>query len=354
MKSFLNEKFFRLLVVIAAVCFVIQYCSQKSVILVIHSYNTDYSWVKDLNKGIDRVLEKQKSYIVVKYHYMDTKNHPKQEDIIKAGKITQEIISILKPSVIIAIDDDAQKYVGKHYVNHPDIKLVFAGVNSEIEDYGYKTANNVTGYLERIPIDAVVDFLTYAKSKITPHKKLRVVHVHDTSKTVILDNQRLKEFKQWGQVELLPSIEVKNFSEWKNAIKKTEQIADVILLSNYRKIFNDGTDKLVPPEKVMNWAFENSQNLILGLNGFVTEDGGALSIGASPFEQGEEVMEMALQLFNHKKTLKDLPIKETRQYIVSVHQERYAKSYIKKGIDLPKSYEALARAVGKYMIEKGR
>ncbi len=352
-KSLLNENFFRLFVVIGAVCFMVHYCAQKSVILVIHSYNTDYPWVKDINKGIDRVLEKQKSYIVVKYHYMDTKNHPKQEDIVKAGKISQEIISILKPSIIIAIDDDAQKYVARHYVNHPDIRLVFAGVNSQIDDYGYKTAKNVTGYLERIPIDAVVDFLTYVKSKITPHKKIRAVHIYDTSKTAILDNQRFIDFKNWGNIELLPSIQVKTFSDWQNAIKKSEKIADVILVSNYRKIFNDGTDKLVPADKVMKWAFENSQTLILGLNGFVTEDGAALSIGASPFEQGEEVMEMALQLFSHKKTIKELPIKQTLQYIVSVDQARYAKSYIKKGIDLPKSYEALARAVGKYMIEKG-
>lgn len=353
-KIFLNEKFYRLIVVLSAVFFIIHYSSKKSIILILHSYNTDYSWVRDINKGIERVLEKQKSYIVVKYHYMDSKNHPNKEDILKSARITQEIISILKPSVIVAIDDDAQQYVVKNYINNPNIKFVFAGVNGQLAEYGYQNAQNITGYLERIPIDVIVDFLNYTKSKIAPNRNLKVVHVHDLSKTVEVDNQYLKNFKGWGNIELLPSLKALYFSEWKKNLEKAQTIADVILISNYRKILDDKTKKLISSEKVMEWTFNQSKKIILGLNGFVVEDGGAFAIGSSPFEQGEEAMEMALQLFSHKKTIKDLPIRETKQYIVSVHKERYANSYLKQGIELPKSYEALARAVGKYIIEKDK
>ena len=55
---------------------------------------------------------------------------------------------------------------------------------------------------------------------------------------------------------------------------------------------------------------------------------------------------------NNKKKLTEIPIKRTTQYIVSIRQDKYEKSYLKKGVNLPKSYEALARAVGKYMIDK--
>lgn len=349
---YLDEKIFRLFAIIAAVLFIIQYSAKKSIILVIHSYNTDYAWVKDINKGIDRVLEKQKSYIVIKHHYMDTKNHPKQEEKVKAGKITREIIDILKPSVIIAVDDDAQKYVATHYINDPKIKIVFAGMNSNLEKYGYDKANNVTGCLERIPLDAIVEFLEYVKLKIAADRHLKVIHVHDISETVMLDNQRLKDYKNWGTIELLPSLQAQTFAEWKAAIKKAQKTADVILLSNYRKIFDDTNSKLIHPDEIINWTFENCERLILGLNGFVTEDGAAFSIGSSPFEQGEEVMEMALEIFNQKKKLTEIPIKRTTQYIVSIRQDKYEKSYLKKGVNLPKSYEALARAVGKYMIDK--
>jgi len=57
----------------------------------------------------------------------------------------------MEPDVLIAVDDNAQKYAAKYFVNHPRIKIVFSGINGSVQPYGYDTANNVTGILERNP-----------------------------------------------------------------------------------------------------------------------------------------------------------------------------------------------------------
>ena len=40
---------------------------QRKTVLILHSYNTDYSWVRDVNEGIKRVL-KEKSFVNVSWH----------------------------------------------------------------------------------------------------------------------------------------------------------------------------------------------------------------------------------------------------------------------------------------------
>lgn len=45
---------------------------QKPRILVLHSYDKEYAWTRDVSVGIRRVLDKY-PYYSIKWHYMDTK-----------------------------------------------------------------------------------------------------------------------------------------------------------------------------------------------------------------------------------------------------------------------------------------
>ena len=104
----------------------------KPRVLVLHSYDVDFSWVPDIDVGINRILARQPYKI--RWHYMDTKRHPDKAFKEKAGSSIRKEIDKWKPDVIIAVDDNAQQYAAKYYIDDPHINIVFTGVNKNAED----------------------------------------------------------------------------------------------------------------------------------------------------------------------------------------------------------------------------
>jgi len=155
MKKFLSHFLCTLLLVIIIVIVVI-FNFNKPRVMILHSYNTDYSWTNDVNVGLKRVMDKWTNYSVI-WHYMDTKNHTDQEWLQRAGIIARQTIDQWQPHVLIAIDNAAQDVVAQYYVDKPGINIIFAGINGPIELYRYHTAKNVTGILEQRSLDGLRD-----------------------------------------------------------------------------------------------------------------------------------------------------------------------------------------------------
>ncbi len=176
--------FFVGLFVVGSAYFLVKENISTPRILVLQSYGSDYSWTRDVDLGIKRILEKENT-IGVRWHYMDTKNHPEEHYIKKIAIVSKRVIDQFKPTVIIAVDDDAQEYVAKYYNNDPKIKIVFSGVNGTREQYGFDKANNVTGILERIPIEGLVDTLQLLADST---KDIKIIHIGDSSETVRFDD----------------------------------------------------------------------------------------------------------------------------------------------------------------------
>lgn len=62
----------------------------KPRILVLHSYNNDFSWVTAINEPINRILGG--GTYSLRYHYMDTKRHPDDQYKAKAGIEVRNVI----------------------------------------------------------------------------------------------------------------------------------------------------------------------------------------------------------------------------------------------------------------------
>ncbi|MCX7342935.1 MAG: hypothetical protein NT128_02150 [Proteobacteria bacterium] len=303
-------------------------------ILVLQSYGSDYSWTHNVDIGIKRILKKENA-IGVRWHYMDTKNHPEEDYKKKIAVVSRNVVDQFKPTVIIAVDDDAQEYVAKYYNNDPKIKIVFAGVNGTREQYGFDKANNVTGILERVPIEGLVDTLQLLSGS---KKDIKIIHIGDSSKTVGFDDVFLHKYKNWKNIKILPSILVSTFDNWKDAIKKGGEVADYIIISNYRKIYKaPGSKEKVNPKEIMKWSMENATVPIIGLNTFVFEDGANLAIATSPYEQGEVAGNFAVQIIKNGVLS---PHTKTKQFIVGVDEA----STLPGGqfSKLPKTYSAYA------------
>ncbi|MBF0558617.1 MAG: hypothetical protein HQL08_07530 [Nitrospirae bacterium] len=311
----------------------------KPRLLILHSYHEEYSWVRDINVGLNRVL-KNKSYFSIRWHYLDTKRHPWPEYKNSVGILARRMIDEWQPKVIIAMDDDAQEYVTKYYINKPGVSIVFGGVNNEIEDYGFDKANNVTGILERLPLDAVKEGLMTFSSGKTGGSPIRVFFIGDTSETVEGDYKWVKTFK-WDPLRFAGAKLVDTLDEWKTTIKQASQSSDYILTSNYRRIYrNKGGKDLVPPKELLDETVSMSKTPVIGTNAFFAEDGGMLAIATSPLEQGEVAAKMAVDIIDNHRTAKHIPIVQTSQAVISINESRM-KAF---GFKVPMVYESCARA----------
>ena len=123
--KFRFEKLIMAVFLIGSIVLLVNYNIGKPHILVLHSYDKSYSWVKDVNIGLKRELDKRGDYAVT-WHYLDTKRHPDDSYKNNVGIVVRRMIDEAPPNVIIAVDDDAQQYVTRYYLERPDIKIVFA------------------------------------------------------------------------------------------------------------------------------------------------------------------------------------------------------------------------------------
>lgn len=315
----------------------------KPRVLVLQSYYPDYSWTRDVDAGLKRVLGKD-SRVSLRWYYMDTKRHPWPDFKEKAGVAARRTIDDWQPDVIIAVDDDAQQYVARHYAGHPKINIVFSGVNNEMATYGYDKVNNVSGILERQNLDAVKGaMLSIAESKGWKGP-IKVINLGDSSETVKGDARAIGAY-EWAPLVFMGSRLVTTFDDWKHVVIDEASRANFILTTNYRGLVRTAQERtLVPASEVVHWTEDNAWPLVIGTYGFYVEEGGALSIAVSPYEQGEVAARKALEILGGRKP-KDIPVEITRQFVVFMR----GAAMKAKGLDLPPIYEAFARATRNYI-----
>lgn len=339
------------LFIIGAMAVFVVINTAKPRVLVLHSYDTEYIWVRDINVGLNRVLL-NKPY-TMRWHYMDTKRNPDEAFKQRAGVLARRIIEDWDPNVIIAVDDDAQRYAVKLYTNHPKIKIVFAGINGEIEPYGYDKAHNVTGILERKQWRGVKNLISETVvHRVKEARPIRIAYVGDTSGSVKEDTKFLNTF-DWKPYVLHSSKLVKTYDEWKAAVLKANKEADVLVTTNYRRIQVSEADekKMVPPEELVKWTEDNTPNVpIIGTNGFYVEDGGMMALATSPFEQGRVAGEMTVKILDKKMSPKQIPVESTQQFIAYMRAERLRQN----GFMVPPVYESFSRAMNNYYEGNGR
>jgi len=335
----------KVLFVLCLTVYFVSFSTDRPRILVLHSFDTGYAWTNDTDIGIRRILT-QESLPVVYWQYMDTKNHPSLGYKQKAGILARRMIDRLQPHVIIAADDDAQQFAARFYVNRPDMSIVFCGVNGYPEEYGYDEAQNVTGILERLPLEAIRDAIPYLVPKNV--NKIKIIHLGDTSVSVRRQDVFTLKF-DWSPLFLIDSILVDTFEEWKEAVADISKRADCLLISNYRQLARSKDDAtLVPPSEIIEWTYKNSESIVFGVNGFVVEDGADIAISMSPYEQGEVAAQMAMDIATGKKKANQIPIQRSQTFMVYMNARLKQNKYF----NMPPIYEAFAKASNNFTHDK--
>jgi ABC-type uncharacterized transport system substrate-binding protein len=314
--------------------FLVWFNLTKPRIMVVQSYTLDFPWSRDLDKGISRILDGKP--ILLRKYYLDTKRNPDEEYKIRAGAAGRREILKWKPDVIIAVDDNAQDMVAKHFINDPNTSIIFTGLNATPQKYGYDKAENVTGVIERIPFKAVHE------SFMLINPKGRFVHICDSSETSEYIQHELEEF-DWSPLTLVETVRCPTYKEWVESIKVANEKADFLLITHYHTI-KDETGRVMRPPEVLEATKKLATVPMVGCWDFFVEDGGMLSVSVSPFEQGEVAAKMAQQIVEFGKKAKDLPIYRNTQFTISMRGNQIKQFKIQ----IPIIFEAFARGLNHY------
>lgn len=314
-------------------------------VLVLHSYSTDYVWTRDVNEGLRRVLSSTQS-LRVRYHYMKTKQFSDPEDLRRAGLVARRVLEQYEPEVVIAIDDYAQQLVARHYVGRDGLSIVFAGINNDHRDYGYHTADNVTGILERIPVHGLVDALEEigAANGADRGGAPRALFLADPSLSE-RHNASYLAAADWQPVRYQGARVMADYQAWQQTVLQLTDKTDFLLVSGYRKLPRSSSDpSYVPPAEIITWTEQHSPVPVIGMNAFNSKDGAMFSLGVSPYEQGEVAAQLALAILDGESDASALPVRTSRQYLVAMR----ASAAARREVRIPALFEAFARATNNY------
>lgn len=328
---------------------------EKKRVLILHSYHPGYSWVSDINLAWSRRYKVQNN-VQLRTYYMDTKRFPHSYHKQKAGRSAIDLINRWKPDILVAFDDDAQKYVATNFVNHKEMSIVYGGVNNELSKYNYLDANNVYGIKERLQLNAFKAALNDLKTKGKNINSFRIAHLSDQSTFSKNLTKQVKNF-DWSPHILVSSTECTSFDEWKIAAQKANQEADLMFITNYHTLdrYSKDTTRLerasekiaVPGEEVISWTTNSTSIPLLGAYGFLVDDGGTLSLGISPYEQGDVAAEFTLRLLEGKSIPESARHVVGDNYLVFMSQKRMSDW----GWDLSDLYVSFAQATGNFLVE---
>jgi len=349
------SKIMSLLFVVVIIITAIIFNSQKPRVMILHSYQKDYAWTRDINVGFERVLKTWVGYSVT-WHYMDTKKHNDKDWLTRAGIIARRAIDKTDPQVLIAVDDFAQSLAAKYYVNKPGIQIVFAGVNGSVEPYGYIGADNVTGIFEHKQLKPVKETVlalearkrTLAGMENGDKGAPKLLYLMDPSASIKRGKPFIDNYN-WEPVHYSGAVIADNYSHWKQLVLGKGKEVDYILISNYRKLPRSDTDeRFMDPKEVMTWTEAHSMVPVIGINVFNVEDGAMLSVGVSPYEQGEVAAKLAEKLIKEEIKAQEIPFQKNKMYIIAMNESLLNK----RDLSLPSIYEAFGRATENFIERK--
>ncbi len=256
-------------------------------VLLVHSYHTGYPWADGITRGLRMSLSG--SNIDLQIFYMDTKRQTDEAWMVEAGRRAREVVTEWQPDVVIAADDNAQRYFVTTFADDSDApQFVFCGVNAEPTEYGYP-ASNVTGILERPHFEASFDML----ADIQPGVK-RIALITDNSPTSagVITHLRSLEL----DYEIVAIDAPATFAAWQDAVLRRSAMADALAVFNYHTVQDGEGTQRVTPSEVMRWTVDNCDIPIIGFQVFTVDDGALCGYLESAAEHGKRAGDMTQRI----------------------------------------------------------
>jgi ABC-type uncharacterized transport system substrate-binding protein len=256
--------------------------------LVLHSYHPEFIWVQDVNRGILQGLREERfeaeRNLTLEYFYMDTKRKTDEQWKLEVAAKAKTRIATFKPDVVIAVDDNAQKYVVQDMASG-DTPFVFLGVNADPMTYGYLRSlkapgGQVTGSIERERFSQSFALL----DQLVPGVSNLAILCDDgpTGRPVV---ERVKLQAAELGINIVAVKQTGSYSEWQRFVAEIQNQADALLVVLYHTL-KDDAGKPVHENTVLSWTVENSQLPDMGFWSWAVEGGLLCSEAISGYQQG--------------------------------------------------------------------
>ncbi len=297
-------------------------------VLWINSYHEGYTWVDGISRGIRKGFFG--SGVELKVWHMDTLRNGSEVYGQQAGALARKVVEEYHPDVVIASDDNAQRFLVVPYLMGSNLPLVFCGVNRDPREYGYP-APNVTGMHE---IDFVVDLVKQMRP-FAGGDRIGMIACQRETDQIIADDYNHQFFGERLKVYL-----VKTFDEFKDAFLRAQQEVDILCLPNNAGI--EGWQN----EVAETFMTEHIRIPTGGLNPWMTPYV-IFILAKIPEEQGAYAAATALRILAGTRP-EDIPIVQNReaQLIVNLKMAQAA------GIILPVSLLQTAEVIGQEALQK--
>lgn len=288
----------------------------KYKILHVMSYHTPWEWTEDLTRGFQDEL----TGIDVEYRSfeMDTKRNSSEEWKQTAGKKARDLIDSWKPDLVYTTDDNAQKYVTRHYVNS-NIPFVFSGVNAPPEEYGFVGSSNISGVLEHEHFIETLHLLR----KIAPSvKRVAVIVDDDPTWTGVIRRMKDKTTTELKDLDFVWDV-VRTFEDYQNRIRQYQTSVDALGLLGIHT-FKDRQGVNVPWQEVVRWTAENSNLPDFTFWKDRISFGTLCAVYVSGYEQGRAAGKIARGILEEGRSPSSFPMLPTRkgEPIVSLARAR--------------------------------
>jgi len=262
------------------------------------SYHQGYEWSDGIEKGIREVLNNTGAELGIVR--MDTKRNDSFEFGKDSGRKAYIDAKNFNPDVIIASDDNTQKYLVLPFFKNKETPVVFCGVNWDASIYGYPY-QNVTGMIEvDLTEDMINLFREFAKGERVGYVSS---DVESERKVAYMYNNMFFKGK-------MKSYLVKTFEEFKKAFLNAQKENDMLYIYNYTGI------KDWDPDAAEQFLLENTK-VPTGTHNTWMARFALFTLARLPEEQGRYAALTALKILDGVKP-SDIPLvrnKESRKTV---------------------------------------
>ncbi len=269
-------------------------------VLLLNSYNQSMSWVKDIERAVNDVLQPDKNNIILHIDNMDTKRVFNVQYIQKMYHFYREKYSEIPISLVISSDNNAFDFLRKYGKSlFPGVPVVFCGVN----DYrpsmvrGY---DNYTGVAENFDAVGTLEL---------------ALRLHPDTKNILIINDYLTTGRAWTTTmknqlpDILSGVKIEyapneSMAELLSMIRNLGEDS-IVLLGVY---FADKNGKYFTYEKVGKMIAGASPVPVYCLLEFNVGYGVVGGSVINGYSQGEAAAEMAMRILQGED-VKTLPVK---------------------------------------------
>ena len=312
--------------------------SAKPRILVVHSLSKESSWASAVDVGISRVLSTHRLPATVTREYLNLDILSEEADLERMVKEVRRKIKAMDPHVLVAVDDETNHLLGRHYVDQNRMQLVYTGLMHEPGRYGYSEDRGVFGIREPVPLAPITALL----DEIGRGEPLRiaVVGIDDLTGTAEMKQVLAHD---WGRHRLVSHAVVPHFEAWQQYVQGPATQADVLLVLTIDKVPASAVGMVMARESdVTLWTETHSAPLPIGVRHSFVQMGGGLAASVPPDELGGLAIQMAFEHLAKPHAQQALKSVTATAFDISIRQSILRK----RQVQLSEIYVQAARAAG--------